>query len=132
MKKIKHFCLAVASFSVILSSLTSCSVVMAAKKEGTSIEKVQACRSRGQFLACGATVISSERMQDGGLVETYRFQRETGSTARAFMHGALDLSTLGAWEVIGTPIESYMDEKSYFAVRVYYDQNENTQKVELV
>jgi hypothetical protein len=57
-----------------LGLLTSCSVVMAAKKEGTSIDKVQVCRSRGQFLSCGATLISSERTGCGELVETYQFQ----------------------------------------------------------
>jgi hypothetical protein len=116
----------------IFGLLTSCSVVMAAKKEGTSIDKVQACHSRGQFLSCGAIIVSSERLCTGELVETYQFQKERGSAARALMHGALDVSTLGLWEVVGTPIEVCVDEKTYFSIRVYYDENEIAKKIELI
>lgn len=119
-------------FLVSVGTLTSCSVIMAAKKEGTSIDKVQACRSRGQFLSYGAVIVSSERMPSGELVETYQFQKEKGSAARALMHGALDIGTLGLWEAIGTPIEACVDEKSYFSIRVYYDENELSKKIELV
>lgn len=118
--------------AIILSLFTSCSVVMAAKKEGTSIEKVQSCRSRGHFLAIGANVITSDRLDNGELVEVYQFQSEKGSAARAFMHGVLDVSTLGVWEVVGTPIEASMDDSSYFSIRVHYDQYENVKHIELL
>lgn len=116
---------------VALCVLSSCSVVMAAKKEGTSIEKVQGCRTRGQFLSLGAKVISSERLA-GDLVEVYQFQKEKGSAARAFMHGLLDVSTFGLWEVVGTPIESCVDDNGCFSLKVFYDNNENIKKVELL
>src|ERR1700722_16681301 len=103
MKIILKHVLALIYVSLLVSS---CSVVMAAKKEGTNIETVQASRTRGQFIACGANVISSERLPSGKLVEVYQFQKERGSAARALMHGVLDVSTLGLWEVIGTPIEA--------------------------
>lgn len=112
--------------------LASCSVIMAAKKEGTNIETVQASRSRGQFLSCGANVISSERLQSGELVEVYQFQKEKGSAARALMHGVLDVGTCGLWEVVGTPIEACVDENKYFSIKVYYDENENVNKIELL
>ncbi len=115
-----------------LCFLCSCSVVMAAKKEGTSLDKVQICRSRGQFLALGAKVISSERLSTGELVEVYQFQKETGSAARAFMHGALDVGTCGLWEVVGTPIEACVDDKTFFSLRVYFDECENCKKIELL
>lgn len=110
---------------------TSCSVAMAARKEGVSIDKVQGARTRGQLLACGANVLSSERMPTGELVEVYQFQKERGSAVRALMHGVLDVSTCGLWEVIGTPIEA-CDGKQYFTLRAYYNLDETINKVELM
>lgn len=115
-----------------LSVLSSCSVVMAARKEGTSIEKVQGCRTRGQFLSLGAYVVSSERLPSGEIVEVYHFQKERGSAARAFMHGLLDVGTMGLWEVVGTPLEASVDENGCFSLKVYYDCEERIKKIELL
>lgn len=116
----------------ILSILTSCSVVMAAKREGTNIENIQCSRCRGQILAQGPRVISSERLSSGELVEVYQFKKEKGSAARAFMHGVLDVSTCGIWEVVGTPMEACMHDDRYYAMRVYYDCQENVTRMELL
>lgn len=112
--------------------LTSCSVVMAAKKEGTSLENVQCSRSRGQILSNGATVISSERLPTGELVEVYQFKKEKGSAARALMHGVLDVSTFGLWEVVGTPVEVCLGDEKFYVVKVFYDLHENVSKMELL
>lgn len=117
---------------IALCVLSSCSVVMAAKREGTSIDKVQGCRTRGQFISSGAKVISSERLSCGDLVEVYQFQKERGSAARAFMHGLLDVSTCGLWEVVGTPIEACVDDNGCFSLKVFYDRDENIKKIELL
>lgn len=125
-------------FSIYLSLLSvsllcsSCSVVMAAKKEGVSIEKVQAARTRGQMIACGVTVISSDRLPNGDLIEVYQVQKERGSAARALMHGALDVGTCGLWEVLGTPIEACVDQTEFYSVKVYYNNQDIVQKVELM
>ncbi len=111
-------------------TLSSCSVMMAARKEGTSITELQKCRTRGQILALGAVVVSSERLPSGEIVEVYQFQKERGSAARALMHGLLDVSTFGLWEVVGTPIEACTDESGCFSLRIYYDCCEQIQRVE--
>jgi len=54
---------------------------MAAKKEGVNLGQVQNCRTRGQFLATGAIVLSSDRSYTGQLVEVYQFKKESGSAA---------------------------------------------------
>lgn len=113
-------------------SFSSCSVVMAAKKSGTSVENIQTSRSRGQIISQGATVISSERLPSGELVEVYQFKKEQGSAARAFMHGVLDVSTLGLWEVVGTPVEVCMSDDKCFVIKVYYDDQEYVKKIELL
>jgi len=49
------------------------------------------------------------------------FELERGnepSMGRAAFHGALDVLTLGAWEIIGTPIEGFAGEK--FELTVEY------------
>ena len=111
--------------------LSSCSVVMAAKKDGVNIEKVQCAKTRSQIIASGGTIISSERNEKGELVEIYRFKKETGSIPRAVMHGCLDVCTWGLWEVAGTPIEGYQNQPEYYTVRVTYDHQEYVKRMEL-
>jgi hypothetical protein len=118
--------------TIVAALFSSCSVAMAAKKEGTSIDKVQSCRTRGQFISAGAQIISSERAPNGDLVEVYQYKKERGSAARALMHGVLDVSTMGLWEVVGTPMEACVNEKGFFSIRVTYDAYENVNLVELL
>lgn len=120
------------SLVLIALSLSSCSVVMAAKKSGTDLQELQNFRTRGQFISAGAQVVSSERFDNGELVDVYQYKKATGSTGRALMHGLLDVWTLGAWEVIGTPMEGFMNETEYFTIRVTYDQNEFATRVEIL
>lgn len=130
--KLKNMSVICVCLATVSCFLTSCSVVMAAHKKGTSIEDVQCSRSRGQLLLNGGTVISSERQPTGELVEVYQFKKEQGSAARAFMHGLLDISTLGLWEVVGTPLEACMSNDKSYCVKVFYDGNEKISKIELL
>lgn len=133
MKKIYRKTGLVAILSALaLTSLPSCSVVMAARKSGTDVNEVQSAGTRGQVLALGAKVVSSEKDAEGNIVETYMVQKEKGSIARAIMHGVLDVSTLGVWEAIGTPMEGLMGKTEYFTVKISYDKNGNVLKRELI
>ncbi len=118
-------------FSLSLLLLPSCSVVMASNTSGTDIESVQSAWSRTQLIALGAEPIITERNEAGLLVETYKIQKECGSVARAYMHGLLDLITAFLWEFAGTPIESALDQKRFYSVKVTFDENEQVQKMEL-
>jgi hypothetical protein len=118
-------------FVLATTLLASCSVMMAARKEGVSVNKVQTCCTRNQILATGPCLRSSERLPTGELVEIYQFQNEKGSTARAFMHGLLDVSTCGLWEIVGTPIEG-SEKRAYYIVRITYDRQEVVQRMELL
>lgn len=113
--------------------LTSCSVFMAAKKEGVSIDELTQCKTRACLISKGAIPINSKKNEEGILTEeSYRVQKPKGSTARAAMHGVLDVVTLGIWEVAGTPIEGSKGKKEMYPIQVYYEDGENIQKVELV
>jgi hypothetical protein len=115
-----------------LCVLPSCSVVMAAKKEGTDVKQVQDCHTRSQFLGLGAKVISSEVLPSGDRVETYQILREKGSAARAVMHGLLDVSTFCLWEIAGTPIEGSLDKNEYITIKVTYGPDDVAKKAELL
>lgn len=120
------------SLLAIVAICSSCSVIMAAKKEGTTIENIQYSCTRGQILSQGPVVISSEKTPSGELVEVYQFQKQKGAPDRAFLHGVLDITTCGLWEVIGTPMEAIIEHKEYFSLRVTYDECENISKIELM
>jgi hypothetical protein len=117
---------------ICVTILSSCSVVMAANKDGMTYEQIRNCRSRNQFLSKGVLVMNSDYLPSGELVEVYQVRQQKGSTARAFMHGALDVSTCGLWEVVGTPMEGSLTSKEYILFRVTYDQNQNVQNIELL
>ena len=113
--------------------LTSCSVFMAAKKEGVSIDQLSQCKTRACLISKGAIPIDSKKNDDGILIEeTYQVQKAKGSASRAVMHGCLDVLTLGIWEVAGTPIEGSKGKKEMYSIKVHYENGENIKNIELV
>jgi hypothetical protein len=130
--KLKKVYLSTSLLLVLVGLFSSCSVVMAANRRGTNIDNVQKARTRGEMISQGAQVISSERLPCGTLIEVYQFKKESGSAARAFMHGLLDVSTCGIWEVVGTPMEACLTNNEYYTFRVYFDENEYVTRVELM
>ena len=63
--------------------LTSCSVFMAAKKEGVSLDEINTCKTRTCLISKGAILIDSKKNENGELIETFNVQKPTGSTGRA-------------------------------------------------
>ncbi len=117
---------------VLIIITSSCSVRMAAKKEGISPKEVQYCKTRACLLAKGGELVSKKKNKNNELIEFYRFKKETGSTSRAVMHGVLDVATLGLWEIAGTSIEGNKAKKGFFVVKVYYEKDgEHIKKIEL-
>lgn len=112
--------------------LSSCSVMMASNRGGTDLDSVQSFPTRLELLAAGAEPIESRTLEDGSSVETFRILKKHGSVARAFMHGLLDLSTGFLWEIAGTPIESTLNEKKFYAIRVTFDADSRVKKMELL
>lgn len=115
---------------VLLSiSLTACSVVMASRNGGVAPKKLAMCRARSCLIAAGATPIESVKNKQGKrLSETFRADMPTGSAARAAMHGLLDVSTLGIWEVAGTPIEAVKGKKNSYVIVADYAADGSTIK----
>lgn len=67
----------------------------------------------------------------GQKVDIYNFVQGFGVLergARAVLHGAADVATLGLWEVIGTPIEGVANGTEV-SVEATYDREERVAKV---
>ena len=63
-----------------------------------------------------------------GRTDTFHLQRgNQASTGRAVGHAVMDVLTLGAWEIIGTPIEGFTGEK--FTLSVSYDTAERVTRI---
>ncbi len=109
--------------------ISSCSVYMAAQKKGISPDELAQCRTRTCLLNKGAVTISQKTNKQQVLVEeTFQVQKPTGSAARAVMHGVLDVSTLGIWEAVGTPVEGTLNKPDKYGVRVFYEADGETIK----
>ena len=105
---------------------------MAGNKSGTNAASVQKCNTRIQFINLGAQILSSERLENGNLVEIYQIKAEKGSAVRAVMHGLLDLSTGFMWELAGTPIEACLNKDQFITVKVTYAANDTVISAEFV
>jgi hypothetical protein len=128
MKKVIYSLLVILS----MTTLSSCAVMMAANVQGTSLETILRCQDKCQLYAVGATNISIEPRSDGGTIEVYQIQKQRGSPPRAFMHGALDVSTCMLWEVIGTPLECSLDRLDFYIIRAFVDANDQIETIELL
>jgi hypothetical protein len=120
MKKFLLLC----SLTVASLCISSCSVFMAAHKSGVSVDELSSCQTRDCIISKGAEPISSSHNKSGVVIgETYRVKKPTGSTARAVMHGVLDVSTFGIWEAVGTPMEGVMNQSEFYSIKVLYNDN---------
>ena len=110
-------------------AFSACSVVMASKNGGVNPKKLTQCKTRSCLVAAGAVPIDHEKNKQGKLIsENFRATMPTGSAARAVMHGLLDISTLGIWEVAGTPIEAVKGKKTGYVIITKYHADGSTIK----
>ena len=71
--------------------------------------------------------------KDSNWIDTYFIvQGNEPSAGRAIGHGAMDVLTLGLWEVFGTPIEAASGKEQKSRYVIYYDENQKIQKVERI
>ncbi len=94
---------------LIVTSLTGCSVFMAANQPGyKNVEIIKQGTYRTQMINEFGAPVKTSKNPDGTVCDIYSFtQGYSGGakTVRAITHGIADLFTLGLWEVIGTPSE---------------------------
>jgi len=108
----------------VIGLLSGCSVGMAMSgKKSPDLGVVKQKASRGEVeLQLGApTKVST--LKNGHVLNIYEYEiGNEPSTGRAIGHGVLDILTLGAWEIIGTPVEGFTGDKRQ--VQIEYDEND--------
>jgi hypothetical protein len=109
--------------------LTGCSVGMALSgSDAPDLSVVQPGADRGTVELQLGSPVDVVTNDEGCTVCKYEF--ETGnepSAGRAVFHGAMDVLTFGAWEIIGTPIEGFQGKKRQ--VMITYDQTDKITEV---
>ena len=110
-------------------SLTGCSVGMAMSgSEAPDLSVVRSGADRGTVELQLGSPVDVVTNDEGCAVCKYEF--ETGnepSAGRAVFHGAMDVLTLGFWEIVGTPVEGFQGKKRQ--VMITYDQNDKITEV---
>jgi hypothetical protein len=115
--------MALACCAALLSG--GCSVYMAAAgDEEPNLSNVHRGASRGEIEMALGQPKSLSTQPDGGTLATYEYTvGNEPSTGRAVGHAAMDVLTLGIWEVVGTPVEA-LNQGEKVMVTVQYDQNQ--------
>lgn len=114
---------------MLFISLSACSVVMATRNNGDDPKQISQCKTRTCLLAAGLVPLEQKKNKNGKIYfENLRGALPTGSASRAFMHALLDLSTIGIWEAIGTPIEANKAKKTSYIISVDYAPDGETIK----
>ena len=109
---------------VIAIMCSGCSVVMAARgSHPPDLSQIRSGATKAEVTAMlGApdSTIPHER----GSICAYTFETDNEPSAgRAVAHGAMDLLTLGIWEVVGTPIELLVSGESHVLI-IEFDQDD--------
>lgn len=122
----KHLIKPIAA-SLIMLSLSACSVYMAATQEDAKdMTALNKGAPRALILGKLGQPITTETNKAGNRVDYFSFtDGYKGGTkaARAVTHGVLDIATLGLWEIIGTPIEGVADGDQINAEVTYGENN---------
>ena len=112
------------SWLAIATPITGCSVGMALNgSENPDLGDVRVGATRGEIEIQLGSPIKITTLADGNRVDVYEYEiGNEPSTGRAIGHGVMDVLTLGAWEIIGTPIEGIQGEK--YHATVTFDQTD--------
>ena len=105
----------------ITGILSGCSVGMAMSGKATpDLGVLKQTASRGEVeLQLGAPV-ATNTMENGHVLNVYEYEvGNDPSAGRALGHAAMDVLTLGIWEIVGTPIEGFQGDKRQ--VQIEYD-----------
>ena len=102
----------------VFSLLCGCSVGMALSgKEEPDLGAIHVGSTRGEIELHLGSPVKTTTFPDGKRVDIYEYEiGNEPSAGRAAMHGAMDVLTIGLWEIIGTPVEGLQGEKHRIAI----------------
>tara|TARA_Y100001960_G_C14781757_1_gene887390 strand:+ start:4203 stop:4613 length:411 start_codon:yes stop_codon:yes gene_type:complete len=118
--------------SVCLLSLSSCSVIMAGSKDTKPIEEdeAKAQLTRANFEKEISSNIVEEENFDNIDIITYSLTYDKAAKYRMVTHAALDIVTIGIWELFATVGEANTNPTFYY-VDVTYDKGNNIKAVDI-
>ena len=116
--------------------LSGCSVYRAAQNDGVSVSDIKHCDTKVCFMSHGMKIVDHHTEKNGHYVEFYRaVARKSGfNYVRSAGNAALDVATIGLWEIAATPIEGALsNNRGYVTAKVTYENKEsnNILKMEL-
>ncbi|MBP6917814.1 MAG: hypothetical protein KBB94_02735 [Legionellaceae bacterium] len=103
--------------------LSGCSVYRAAQNDGIAVSDIKHCDTKICFVSHGMKAIDHHMEKNGHYVEIYRaVARKSGfNYVRSAGHAALDVATIGLWEIAATPIEGALsNNRGYIIAKVTY------------
>lgn len=109
--------------------LSGCSVQMASRiQQSHQGSTLSFGRDRAYVISQIGQPIKTET-RNNRIVDTYELQRNSRGWGyfRAGLYGFLDFFTVGLWEIIGTPLESFIQTNEQ--VTIEYDENSQIFKV---
>jgi hypothetical protein len=114
---------------VLFGLLSACSVGMALSGgENPDLGAVKVGASRGEVEMHLGSPKSSITLADGRRTDLYEYEiGNEPSAGRAIGHGAMDVLTLGLWEVVGTPIEGVQGER--YHATITYDRDDKVVEI---
>ncbi len=109
---------------------SGCSVYMAANQpDAKDMSVLNQGSPRVLVISELGTPMFSEQQKNGKRIDLYQFTQGYSSgnkMSRAFFHGAADVMTLGLWEIVATPTESYASGTE-MSISVTYDANDKVE-----
>ena len=112
---------------VVAQAATACSVGLALHgEEAPDLSVLRAGAAKTQIESKLGPPESEAILADGRTQSTYEYEVGNESSAgRAGVHAAMDILTLGVWELVGTPLEVMQGEE--MRVVVIYDAAGNAE-----
>lgn len=113
---------------VLLLFLPSCSVGMAMSgRPDPNTGALRIGQARDEVLLHLGQPTKTLAVADGRTDEFHLQRGNQPSTGRAVGHAVMDVLTLGAWEIIGTPVEGFTGET--FTLSISYDAEDKVTKI---
>lgn len=107
--------------------IQGCSAIMAGKKQTRKdLSVLRIGGSRDDIVQVLGAPYMTTRTDDGGCKDIYKLVENAGTeetkTFAIVGHTAMDVVTLGLWEIVGTPLEIATQEEATVFI-LYYDAN---------
>ena len=110
--------------AAVAGLLSGCSVGMALSgSQNPDLGAVRTGATRGEIELHLGSPVRSTLLDGGRRADVYQYEvGNEPSAGRAAGHAAMDVLTLGIWEIVGTPIEGVQGEK--YTATIVYDESD--------